>query len=75
MARHAKATHVEVSVTAGREVVLEVRDDGQGLGTPERSSGLANMRARAEAHGGTCEVGPGPGSGTLVRWSVPLVRG
>ena len=75
VARHAKAAHVEVSVTAGREVVLLVRDDGQGLGTPERSSGLANMRARAEAHGGTCEVGPGPGSGTLVRWSVPLVRG
>jgi len=33
------------------------------------------MRARAEAHGGTCEVGPGAASGTLVRWSVPLVRG
>ncbi|MGZ4783233.1 MAG: GAF domain-containing protein [Oryzihumus sp.] len=75
VARHARASHVEVSLTAGREVVLEVRDDGQGIGTPDRSSGLANMRARAEAHGGTCEVGPGPGSGTLVRWSVPLVRG
>jgi len=75
VARHARASHVEVAVTAGREVVLEVRDDGQGIGTPDRSSGLANMRTRAEAHGGTCEVGPGPGSGTLVRWSVPLVRG
>ncbi|GAA1244961.1 sensor histidine kinase [Oryzihumus leptocrescens] len=75
VARHAQASHVAVTVTAGRDVVLEVRDDGRGIGTPDRSSGLANMRARAEAHGGTCEVGPGPGSGTLVRWTVPLVRG
>ena len=75
VARHAEARSVTVTVSAGREVSLEVRDDGRGLGTPERSSGLANMKARAEAHGGSCEIGPGPESGTLVRWVVPLIPG
>ena len=71
-ARHAQATSVDVLVSAGSVVTLEVRDNGVGIGTPSRVSGLANMRARAEAHGGTCTVGDGPQSGTLVRWSVPL---
>lgn len=74
VARHAGATRVEVVVSAGRAATVEVRDNGRGIGTPERASGLANMRARAGVHGGTCHIGDGPQGGTVVSWSVPLTR-
>ena len=38
----------------------------------EQSSGLDNMRVRAEALGGTFSIGARPGGGTLVAWMVPL---
>jgi signal transduction histidine kinase len=71
--RHARARSVEVSMerTAGG-LTLTVRDDGVGLGTASRRSGLANLRARAERHGGTLTLEPVVPSGTLLRWSVPV---
>jgi signal transduction histidine kinase len=63
---------VAVRLSAGREVVLEVDDDGVGLGTPERQSGLANMRRRAEGLGGTLTIDSTPGAGTRLVWRVPL---
>ncbi|MGF7234073.1 MAG: GAF domain-containing protein [Frankia sp.] len=73
VARHARATSVEVRLTAGDgDVVLEIRDDGVGLGQPARSSGLTNMRERAGACGGSFSAGGLPGGGTLLRWSAPL---
>jgi signal transduction histidine kinase len=70
--RHAGATEVKVviSASAGR-VTVEVTDDGVGPGTSPRLSGLANLRARAAAHDGTFEMGPGPTGGTRTVWSVP----
>ncbi|GGU36336.1 alpha/beta hydrolase [Nocardioides albus] len=35
-------------------------------------SGLANMRHRAEAHGGRCTVKAAKPKGTVVEWAVPL---
>nr|WP_231127084.1 GAF domain-containing protein [Motilibacter aurantiacus] len=85
-ARHAGAGAVDVvlSVTppgeAGRQLRLEVLDDGRGIGRPARVSGLANMRTRAEAHGGAFDARPRTGlgpdgravTGTRVAWTVPL---
>jgi two-component system, NarL family, sensor histidine kinase DevS len=71
-ARHAGAGGVEVRITADTALTLHVRDDGHGIGTPARASGLANMRHRAEAHGGAFEAADAPGGGALVHWSVPL---
>ncbi|MGN6245717.1 MAG: GAF domain-containing protein [Motilibacteraceae bacterium] len=72
-ARHAGANRVGVEVRAGADdVVLEVRDDGRGVGQPGRRSGLANMVARATGRGGGCEIGPGVDGGTTVRWWAPL---
>ena len=52
-AKHAHATGVSVDISAGsNEIVVTVVDNGMGLGDPSRSSGLGNMRARAERHGG-----------------------
>jgi signal transduction histidine kinase len=71
-ARHARATVVDVELTAadGR-LTLDVRDDGGGIGKTTRRSGLANLRHRAEHHGGTLAVDSGSG-GTRLTWSVPL---
>ena len=58
-------------------VVLVVEDDGQGLPPPTgaadgQGNGLPNMRARADALGGTCSLGPGPAGGTRLVWRVPV---
>jgi signal transduction histidine kinase len=72
IARHAHATVVDVELTAadGR-LILDVRDDGSGIGETTRRSGLANLRHRAEHHGGALAVDSGSG-GTRLTWSVPL---
>lgn len=70
--RHAQASEVEVSLSAGTDLVLRVRDDGVGVPADAVESGLANMRHRAEAHGGSCTVKPARPQGTMVEWSVPL---
>ena len=71
-ARHAHASNVDVSLSVGAELVLKVRDDGDGIPTDAVESGLANMRHRAESHGGRCTIEPAKPKGTVVEWSVPL---
>jgi signal transduction histidine kinase len=71
--KHARATRVDVSVLVGDEVEVRVRDDGIGpRGKPVGGHGLANMRARAEAHGGSCELVARDPMGADLRWRVPL---
>jgi signal transduction histidine kinase len=71
--KHARARSAEVDVIArdGR-LALVVADDGVGIGRPERSSGLANLRRRAEERGGEFAVEPRQPSGTVLTWSVPV---
>lgn len=75
--RHAGATTVKVSITAGvTSVKLLVEDDGVGVRSkrvlgPRGGVGLTAMRERAEAIGATLEVGERPGSGTRVLLEVP----
>jgi signal transduction histidine kinase len=79
-ARHAQADAVELSLSVSdAALVLEVVDNGVGLGDITRRSGLDNMRVRAEQYGGTLEVGPAPAGtspaereGTHLRWTIPL---
>jgi signal transduction histidine kinase len=74
VARHARATAVEVEVTArGGRVTLRVSDNGVGIGDGATGSGhgLDNMRARAEALRGSFRTTPAPGGGTAVTWTVP----
>ncbi|WP_051706205.1 GAF domain-containing sensor histidine kinase [Nocardioides aequoreus] len=71
--RHASATAVTVSLRASsRTVELVVCDDGRGLPPDVTESGLANIRARAEARGGHCTVASSPEAGTTVTWTVPV---
>jgi signal transduction histidine kinase len=70
-ARHARAT--AVTITLARHdglITLEVTDNGRGLGTPARSSGLASMRRRAERNRGTLQITSPPGGGTRLTWTA-----
>ncbi len=78
--RHAEASSVDVGISVRREgVLLEVRDDGRGFppdATPELLErrghmGLAGMRERIGALGGTVRVHGEPGSGALLEVLVP----
>jgi signal transduction histidine kinase len=71
-ARHAGASRVDVTVEAGPELVLVVRDNGTGLRPTARRSGLRNLGERAEMLGGTMNAGPARGGGTTLEWRVPL---
>jgi two-component system sensor histidine kinase UhpB len=75
VARHAKATRVEIALeAAGAGVVLCVRDDGRGLGgeTAEHG-GLRSMRERAVLVGGALVVREAPRGGVEVRLEVPAL--
>lgn len=73
-ARHAGASTVSVKVEVHRDLVITVQDDGRGLEGARRSSGLSNLRARAEARGGSMSTGTAEGRGTRIKWWVPLPR-
>jgi signal transduction histidine kinase len=82
--RHADASTVDVGISVGREgVLLEVRDDGRGPPAgiaPERLEeeghmGLAGMRERIGALGGTVRFQGRPGAGTLLEVLVPAGAG
>jgi signal transduction histidine kinase len=71
-ARHAKATRIDVSIEAGRDLVLMVTDNGAGLKETKNRSGLANLEERASKLSGSLRVTPAPGGGTELEWRVPL---
>ncbi len=81
--KHAQAMTVQVHMSVQDDrVLLEVRDDGQGLAaaargrTAESASptgfGLSGMRERAELLGGRLDLSSSPGRGTTVRLVLPL---
>lgn len=73
VARHARATSVQVRVGIGAGVLaLEVNDDGCGLGTPQHSSGLTNMWIRAARHGGALDFLEATRAGCRLRWTALL---
>ena len=72
--KHARATRVLVTLTAGDDVILEVVDNGVGFAPPADGGGLGltNLRGRAEKLGGTFEIQAVPDGGTRVTWRVPI---
>jgi two-component system, NarL family, sensor histidine kinase DevS len=76
VARHAMASHVEVTVQADKDLMLEVVDDGRGLmrGPDRATNGLMNMIRRAEELGGSAYITPGRDRGTRVQWMIPLPK-
>ncbi len=77
IARHAQATHVQVSlVRQAHTLELTVRDNGRGITESEIRSpdamGLMGMHERAERWGGTMRIYGVPDEGTEVRVTIPL---
>jgi signal transduction histidine kinase len=74
VARHARASHVVVSLgSTGDRMELTLQDDGAGFDTNQDSRGMgtANMRARAEDLGGRLELTSSREAGTTVKFSIP----
>jgi PAS domain S-box-containing protein len=79
-AKHAKATHVSVSVEAdATQLRVEIVDDGVGFDSGQGREflrmgrvGLASMRERVELANGTFLVHPTLGRGTTILATLPL---
>jgi signal transduction histidine kinase len=74
--RHAGARAIRLTLAVtGRELELEIADDGRGFALAARRGsdalGLVGMEERALALGGSLEVRSAPGEGTLVRLTCP----
>lgn len=77
VARHAKATRVDVGVRQdGSTLIVEVQDNGRGIVSTKldspRSLGLLGMRERVLMFGGKIEIAGDRGKGTHARVSIPL---
>ncbi len=83
VARHAKASQVEVSIQNLEGIVcMEIKDDGQGFevnatagATKSKRLGLLGMNERVEMAGGTFRVESAPGKSTTVRVEIPAANG
>jgi signal transduction histidine kinase len=73
--RHAQASTCVVKVRRGRDLVIEISDNGRGF-SPEtpRGIGLRSMYERAEELGGSCTIEALPEKGTLVVARLPLTE-
>ena len=75
--RHSGATAADVTVRfEAQSLALTVEDDGHGMSSPSSDgSGLAGMRERAEALGGSLTVDGGTRGGVRVRAVLPVRQG
>jgi signal transduction histidine kinase len=73
VSRHAQASRVDLDLRVDDDTVrLEVTDNGRGISSTGRRSGIANMRARAERLNGAMDIGRAPTGGTHLTWTVPV---
>ncbi|MFI7063631.1 GAF domain-containing protein [Kribbella sp. NPDC050124] len=71
--RHAQASHVVVEIAIDSDlVVARIADDGVGIGSSRRSSGLRNLTERAQALKGTVQVTDNEPHGTVVELRAPI---
>jgi signal transduction histidine kinase len=73
--RHSECSVADIELKIdGRELVLNVSDNGKGFdqSTAAEGNGLASMRRRAQEQGGMLSVASESGRGTTVTLRVPL---
>lgn len=71
--QHADATSVDVRLSVGDSIKLEVADNGRGFrpGAPTRRFGITGMRERAQLMDGEIVIDSTPGQGTTLRMELP----
>jgi PAS domain S-box-containing protein len=79
VARHAKATEVQVTMNReGETLVVRVRDNGRGfdpeLAAQRKSYGVLGIRERAYTLGGSARIVRVDTGGTLVEIEIPMTR-
>jgi len=78
MARHAGASRADVTVDVDDDgcLAVTVTDNGTGIPSGSRRSGLRNLAARAAELGGELRLSPAepaaPRPGTRLEWRVPV---
>ena len=73
VARHAQATQAHVAIVRATDrLVIEVRDDGVGGADAARGTGLAGLRNRVAAFGGTLDVISPSGGPTTLLATLPI---
>lgn len=73
VAKHARAKSAVVDLSrAGEVLTVMVTDDGVGVRDANRSSGTANLSARAQKWSGTFALAPGSSGGTTATWTVRI---
>ncbi|MEO7933113.1 MAG: two-component regulator propeller domain-containing protein [Chthoniobacterales bacterium] len=74
--RHAAPHEIRMKIQIyDSALTVEIADDGQGFSEDKiqsGSNGLINMRERAAALNGTCQIESQPGHGTRLRFDLPL---
>jgi PAS domain S-box-containing protein len=72
-AKHARASHIEVSLATSTDaLLLSIADDGVGGADRRRGSGLVGLADRVEALGGSIQVRSDAGDGTHITVRLPV---
>lgn len=74
VAAHAAASRVDVTLDAGEQLTLSIRDDGKGFdpATVARGMGLSGMQERVKALGGQWQIQTAPGAGVTLKITMDL---
>ncbi len=75
VARHSKATEVEITLTfLKKEIIAVIKDNGCGFNKESRQygMGLRTIRERIEALGGDVQIDSVPDCGTCITMNAPL---
>lgn len=73
VAKHAQASSAAVTVTVeGQTLCVIVQDNGIGIAQLHRSSGIANMKRRAEQRSGDLVIESAPNGGSRLCWTARL---
>ena len=71
--RHAQASAVKVEIeVTGTEITARISDDGVGIASVDRRSGLRNLEERAAALGGAVRLESNQPHGTVLELRAPL---
>jgi len=73
VARHSAARNCRITVATGRNLTVEIADDGTGMPASIRHGiGINSMRERVAELGGSLDLETSPKRGTTVRIRLPL---